>query len=230
MFAVNPVNSYRSTQDFAPKSTPLSASDSKTMALKSKEATFGESSDHALVQACSQGDRQAFRELYRRHHQKVRSTLFRLCDGADLDDLVQDVFLKAWKGLAGFRQSAQFSTWLYRITVNVATDSRRQLAQRRDRQHYFSTSEQLEDMMDGAVSQSHNTSALQNLHYQDLVHRALATLRDDHRFVLVMHDLEDMPQKEIAEILQIPVGTVKSRLFHARGAVRQFLQAQGVEL
>ena len=84
--------------------------------------------------------------------------------------------------------------------------------------------------MDGAVSQSHNTSALQNLHYQDLVHRALATLRDDHRFVLVMHDLEDMPQKEIAEILQIPVGTVKSRLFHARGAVRQFLQAQGVEL
>ena len=149
------------------------------MAVVPPELPYGAAGDQALVQACGQGDRQAFRELYRRHQQKVRATLFRLCNGADLDDLVQEVFLKAWKGLAGFRQSAQFSTWLYRITVNVATDNRRQLAQKRERQQHFSTSEQLEDMMDGAVYQTQNVPALQNLHYQDVVNRALATLRDE---------------------------------------------------
>ncbi len=249
VFAVNPINPCLSFFCFNPKPNYLKpnspetnsptnspkpkaspATTSETMAIVPQELSYGAAGDHALVQACGQGDRQAFRELYRRHQQKVRSTLFRLCDGADLDDLVQEVFLKAWKGLAGFRQSAQFSTWLYRITVNVATDSRRQLAQKRERQHHFSTSEQLEDMIDGAAVSRQSNPSLQNLHYQDVVHRALATLRDEHRFVLVMHDLEDMPQKEIAEMLKIPVGTVKSRLFHARGAVRQFLQAQGVEL
>jgi RNA polymerase sigma-70 factor (ECF subfamily) len=69
-----------------------------------------------------------------------------------------------------------------------------------------------------------------NLHYQDLVQRGLDHLSFEHRAVLVLHDLEDVPQKEVAEILGVPVGTVKSRLFHARSAIRQFLQKQGVNL
>jgi RNA polymerase sigma-70 factor (ECF subfamily) len=68
------------------------------------------------------------------------------------------------------------------------------------------------------------------LHYQDLVQRGLAQLSFDHRTILVLHDLEEVPQKEVAEILGIPVGTVKSRLFHARAAMRQFLQKEGVQL
>jgi RNA polymerase sigma-70 factor (ECF subfamily) len=68
-----------------------------------------------------------------------------------------------------------------------------------------------------------------HLHYQDLVQRGLAQISLEHRAVLVLHDLEDVPQKEVAQILGIPVGTVKSRLFHARDAMRQFLQKQGVQ-
>ena len=68
------------------------------------------------------------------------------------------------------------------------------------------------------------------MHYQDLMQRGLAKLSDDHRAVLVLHDLEEIPQKDIAEILAIPVGTVKSRLFHARSAIKKFLESQGVEL
>jgi RNA polymerase sigma-70 factor, ECF subfamily len=68
------------------------------------------------------------------------------------------------------------------------------------------------------------------LHYQDLVARGLAALSADHRAVLVLHDLEALPQKEIAAILNIPIGTVKSRLFHARAALRQVLTDQGVQL
>ena len=67
------------------------------------------------------------------------------------------------------------------------------------------------------------------LHYQDLVQRGLRELSLEHRAVLVLHDLEDVPQKEVAQILDIPVGTVKSRLFHARDNLRQFLQQQGVQ-
>ncbi len=71
---------------------------------------------------------------------------------------------------------------------------------------------------------------LMHLHYQDLVQRGLQQIKLEHRAVLVLHDLEELPQKEVAQILGIPVGTVKSRLFHARAAMRQFLEAQGVQL
>ena len=68
------------------------------------------------------------------------------------------------------------------------------------------------------------------MHYQEIVQQGLQNLKMDHRVVLVLHDLEDLPQKEIAEILSIPVGTVKSRLFNARKAMRKFLEHQGVKI
>jgi RNA polymerase sigma-70 factor (ECF subfamily) len=67
------------------------------------------------------------------------------------------------------------------------------------------------------------------MHYQDLVRRGLQSLSFEHRTVLVLHDLEDLPQKEVAEILKLPTGTVKSRLFYARQAIRTFLHEQGVD-
>ena len=187
--------------------------------------------DLAIVQACLQGDPHGFKKLYQRHHHKVRSTLFQLCGSDGLDDLVQDVFLRAWKGLAKFRQSAQFSTWLYRIAFNVASDRRKALAKMRSR-NVSVEDEQLENFADDAAiaRESDDQPSLTQMHYQDLMQRGLAKLSEDHRAVLVLHDLEELPQKDIAEILAIPVGTVKSRLFHARGAIKKFLEAQGVEL
>ena len=186
--------------------------------------------DLVIVQACLQGDPHGFKKLYQRHHQKVRSTLYQLCGSDGLDDLVQDVFLRAWKGLAKFRQSAQFSTWLYRIAFNVASDRRKALAKMRSR-HVSVEDDQLENLADDAIArESDSQPSLTQMHYQDLMQRGLAKLSEDHRAVLVLHDLEELPQKDIAEILSIPVGTVKSRLFHARGSIKKFLEAQGVEL
>jgi len=186
--------------------------------------------DLSLVQACLQGDSHSFKKLYQRHHHKVRSTLFQLCGSDGLDDLVQDVFLRAWKGLSKFRQSAQFSTWLYRIAINVASDHRKALAKMRSRSVNVED-EQLANLADDAISrEGYSQAGLNQMHYQDLMQRGLAKLSDDHRAVLVLHDLEEIPQKDIAEILAIPVGTVKSRLFHARSAIKKFLEAQGVEL
>ncbi|NER79396.1 MAG: sigma-70 family RNA polymerase sigma factor [Leptolyngbya sp. SIO1D8] len=177
-------------------------------------------SDGELIQQCLQGHSAAFRDLYHRYQRQVRATLHQLCGAEGLDDLVQEVFLRTWKGLPRFRQSAQFSTWLYRITWNVATDCRRQKGKVRS-QH-----QRLPNLVDTS-SQGPN---LNQLHYQDLVQRGLHKLTLDHRAVLVLHDLEDLPQPEVAQILEIPLGTVKSRLHHARAAMRQFLQQEGVQL
>jgi len=186
--------------------------------------------DLSLVQACLQGDPYGFKKLYQRHHHKVRSTLYQLCGSDGLDDLVQDVFLRAWKGLGKFRQSAQFATWLYRIAFNVASDRRKALAKMRSR-NISVEDEQLENLSDEASAREGDSQpSLTQMHYQDLMQRGLAKLSEDHRAVLVLHDLEELPQKDIAEILSIPVGTVKSRLFHARSAIKKFLEAQGVEL
>ena len=177
-------------------------------------------SDSDLTAKSLNGDQQSFRQLYQRYQQRVRSTLYQLCGTSALDDLVQEVFLRAWKGLPQLRQTAQFSTWLYRITWNVACDQRRQFAQQRN----FNSKLETQDPKQWPAPD------LMQLHYQDLVRRALEQLSLEHRAVIVLHDLEEVPQKEVAEILGIPVGTVKSRLFHARAAMRQFLQKQGVQL
>lgn len=196
---------------------PIESSDSPQESLRLRPH---EPSDHYLVQSCLRGDAQSFRQLYRRHQQRVRSILYQLCDASALDDLVQEVFLRAWKGLPKFRQTAQFSTWLYRIAWNVAADQRQAIAQRRTRlqilTHHAPTQQDAPDIL--------------HLHYQDLVQRGLNHLSFDHRTVLVLHDLEEIPQKEVADVLGIPIGTVKSRLFHARAALRQFLQTEGVQL
>jgi RNA polymerase sigma factor (sigma-70 family) len=179
-----------------------------------------ESDDSHLVQQSLQGDTQSFKLLYRRHEKRVRAILYQRCDASVLDDLVQDVFLRAWRGLSKFRQTAKFSTWLYRIAWNVASDYRQTAARRRT---------QLQELTKQAPIQQ-DSSDVMHLHYQDLVQRGLNDLSADHRTILVLHDLEEVPQKDIAEILGIPVGTVKSRLFHARAAVRKFLDHEGVQL
>ena len=184
------------------------------------DASAQQQSDSYLVEQCLQGNKDCFRQLYQRYQQRVRSTLYQLCGSSSLDDLVQEVFLRVWKGLPHLRQATQFSTWLYRITWNVASDRRRQLGQQRCQ----------EAKLIGDRTKLFPAPDLMHLHYQDLVQRGLQQIKLEHRAVLVLHDLEELPQKEVAQILGIPVGTVKSRLFHARAAMRQFLEAQGVQL
>jgi RNA polymerase sigma-70 factor (ECF subfamily) len=180
--------------------------------------------DSELVLQCKQGNQQSFRQLYRRYQQRVRSTLYQLCGAEALDDLVQEVFLRAWKGLPQLRQVSQFSTWLYRICWNVASDQRRQFAQERSFNSKLKTGTEALSLQNSKLSQAPD---LMDLHYQDIVQRGLQQLSFDHRAVLVLHDLEDIPQKEVAQILGVAVGTVKSRLFHARMCLRQYIQQQG---
>lgn len=188
--------------------------------------------DSQLVINCQNGDRLSFRELYRRYQQRVRASLYQLCGNDGLDDLVQEVFLRVWKGLPKLKEVDYFATWLYRITWNVATDQRRQLA--RNRLERFSFNQRsLEKGEEEEVNSLHNLSRYEDtpdimrLHYQELIQKGLEILSLEHRVVLVWHDLEDIPQKDVAEILKLPIGTVKSRLFYARKQIRKFLEKEG---
>lgn len=186
--------------------------------------------EEELILLCQQGDRACFRLLYQRYQQRVRSTLYQLCGKTLLDDLVQEVFLRAWKGLPKLRTTKYFSTWLYRISWNVATDRRRKLAKLKESTSFNNDKHVYQDRLnyEKDLSSVHDAPDLMHLHYQDLVQRGLNNLSFDHRSVLVLHDLEDLPQKQVAAILDIPVGTVKSRLFHARNSFKKFLEQQGI--
>lgn len=176
--------------------------------------------DWEIIVTILSGQPDQFRLLYRRHQQRVRSLLFQLCGALALDDLVQEVFFRAWKGLPRLQRRAKFTTWLYRITCNVASDYRRQAAKQRVHTETWQSQAQ-------TISPA---LELTEIHYQDVVKRGLDTLGLEQRSVLVLHDLEGLPQKEVSQILGIPVGTVKSRLFHARQKLRQFFQEEGIAL
>jgi RNA polymerase sigma-70 factor (ECF subfamily) len=186
--------------------------------------------EEELIFLCQQGDRDCFRLLYQRYQQRVRSTLYQLCGSALLDDLVQEVFLKAWKGLPKLKTAKYFSTWLYRISWNVATDQRRKLARGLEKTSLNEKAWEKEELDSTKFTDAESAPDLMQLHYQDLVQRGLSNLSFEHRAVLVLHDLEDLPQKQVAEVLNVPLGTVKSRLFHARNSLRDFLEQQGISL
>lgn len=182
-------------------------------------------SELELVALSRNGNSESFRLLYQSYQTRVRSTLYQLCGSTMLDDLVQEVFLRAWKGLPKLKVAEYFSTWIYRICWNVATDYRRKLARSNQK---LDTATDLESIVWENTTYDPQDTNLMQLHYQDLVRRGLEHLRLSHRVVIVLHDLEDIPQKEIAQILDIPTGTVKSRLHHARKTLKKFLQQQGI--
>jgi len=191
-----------------------------------KEPNFAHEADtnSQLVLQCQKGNQHSFRQLYRRYSSKVRSTLYQLCGEQTLDDLEQEVFLRAWKGLPQLRKASQFSTWLYRICWNVASDQRKQFAQQRSFNSKLIADTETLAQQNSKLSQAPD---LMELHYQDIIQRGLQQLSFEHRVVLVLHDLEDIPQKEVGQILGLAVGTVKSRLFHARISLRKYIQQQG---
>ncbi|WP_218082438.1 sigma-70 family RNA polymerase sigma factor [Anthocerotibacter panamensis] len=189
-------------------------------------ATVQTDSDQELIARATRGNTLAFRELYQRHCPRVRSLLFQLTGRPEgLDDLTQEVFLKVHRALPGFRGESKFSTWLFRVTYNVCQDARRRQA-RRLQTVTFESSATLENL--SLADEREDT--LGRLSRQQLVQDALASLPAEQRDVIVLHDLQERPQEEVAQILGLPVGTVKSRVFYGRRKLKDWFVQQGVVL
>jgi len=167
-----------------------------------------------LIQRAQQGDQAAFETLYRAHVGRVYALCLRLsADPVRAEELTQDAFVRAWERLASFRGESAFSSWLYRLTVNVVFLSQR--AGRRRALRVFTTD-------DPAALERPGDASGAAAGQVDL-ERAVAALPPGAREVFVLHDVEGYRHQEIAELTGIAVGTSKAQLFRARRLLREAL-------
>ena len=182
--------------------------------------------DQRLIAACLRGDSQAFGILVRRYQDRLYSTVYRLLDNAeDAQDVVQEAFIHAYQALESFKGDSLFFTWLYRIAVNTA------ISLKRKRRVALS----IDGSRNGEggiepLDQSEATRpghALEQAEQERLIQQALNRLSPEHRAVLIMKDMEGQKYETMAEALQVPIGTIRSRLHRARLELRELLEREG---
>lgn len=177
----------------------------------------GRAADKALVDRCRNGDLSAFEEIYRAHSGKLFSVACRMLGNpADAEDLLQEIFLSAHRKLDGFRGDAALGTWLYRLATNHCLDYLRSRASRTD---------QVTDALDdeaGLFDPGSGKLADQTVSKMDL-ERAMARLPEGCRAAFVLHDVQGLEHREVAEVLGIAEGTSKSQVHKARLRLRALL-------
>jgi RNA polymerase sigma-70 factor (ECF subfamily) len=176
-----------------------------------------------LVRRCRAGERAAQDELYKRHRRQVAANLYRvLGQRMDLDDLVQEVFVIAFRGLPRFRGDARLSTWLYRICVNVALARIRSKARRPPPLPLAASA--IETVESSPPSPEHLLRQRQD---RERVYRALDAMSPKKRLVLYLHEIEGRDLKEIAYVIDANPVTVRTRLFYARREFYRLLAEDG---
>ena len=180
--------------------------------------------ERELILACQRGDEAAFEALVRLHEKKVYALCRRMCrDEDDAMEAAQDTFLAVWRGIGSFRADAAFSTWLYRLATNACLDLLRR-EKKRDADVSLDDEESVSEPADAAPQPE---EAVERAETQRMVREALYALPDNYRQVLILRELEQLSYTEIAEVAQLDVGTVKSRISRARLALRNYLAASG---
>jgi RNA polymerase sigma-70 factor (ECF subfamily) len=176
--------------------------------------------DRVLVEAAQAGDADAMDILVRRY--QVRMFNFaRTLTGADGDaeDLAQETFIRAFRGLGRFRGESSFKNWLYRIAVNVAHTHRKKRARQAP---VWQRRLEADDVSERHLT-DHTEDSEESVIHRQVLDRALSTLSEKMRAPLVLHDVEGLEYREIAEILDVPIGTIMSRIFRARQRMRPLL-------
>ncbi|HEV3259905.1 MAG TPA: sigma-70 family RNA polymerase sigma factor [Gemmataceae bacterium] len=177
--------------------------------------------DQRLIAECLKGQTAAFGELVRRYQDRLFNTVYRLVDSVeDAQDVVQESFIHAYQSLDRFKGDSLFFTWLYRIAVNTAISHRRK--QRVALSFHTGRGGLAEPFDPSECSQPGH--ALERAEQERRIQEALNRLSAEHRAVLVLKDMEGQKYETMAEILQVPVGTIRSRLHRARIELRELLQ------
>jgi len=177
------------------------------------------SDDAPLIAATLAGDSAAFGQLVGLYQDRLYNSLLRMLGSAeDAGDIVQDAFVQAYVKLDTFRGSSAFYTWLYRIALNLAMSHAR-------RGRKTTSLDSLKSLVgsEPVDDQPAPEANMEQSEQVEMVHAALAELSADYRTILVLREIDGCRYDEIAEILQMPVGTVRSRLFRARLALRDEL-------
>jgi RNA polymerase sigma-70 factor (ECF subfamily) len=188
--------------------------------------TLSANSEDDLIEACIRGDELAWRKLIETFHKCVYSTAYHmLCNHEDALDAVQDVFIKVFEGLRKFRRGSSLSTWIYRICINVCLD---RLRRRKETLMSSLSDEEREGLIELPDPSPPPEEVVEKNELKELVRSAINSLPAHMRMVVVLCDLEGLSYDEVAKILGVPVGTVKSRLNRARLSLRNILQSKGI--
>ena len=200
----------------------LPSSQSIGMSIPNIVSSYAEQDDVALVSACQVGDQDAFTLLVQRHQRFVFNLVFRMLEQyEEANEVTQETFLAAWQGLPGFRREARFSTWLYRIAYNCAL---KQLEQR-NRDQALQLAIQVKQANQNIDNDEHIGAEIEAYERQAIVREHLSKLPAKYRIVLVLRHLQEMTYEEMAEILTMPIGTIKTHLFRARNLLKERLEA-----
>jgi RNA polymerase sigma-70 factor (ECF subfamily) len=176
------------------------------------------STDAECVQKLQRGQTDAFEILVRRHEKSIFNLVYRMLgDYDEAAEVSQEAFLSAYRAIGTFRGESNFSTWLYRIALNHATTRRKSLNTRQQRNVSIENTEPVSDPQPGPAE------TMEKKEIRERVQQALNKLEPDDATVILLRDLQDVSYEEVARVLEIPIGTVKSRLHRARQALKNEL-------
>jgi RNA polymerase sigma-70 factor (ECF subfamily) len=177
-----------------------------------QEQTGRADADAVDATLAASGDASAFERLYRAHVGRIHSLVRRMLSDQDVDDVAQDIFVRAWQKLGTFRGEAAFGTWLHRLAINVILGRRETLGLRRQRYH---EGDAVLETVPARKAQVEMTMDFET---------AMEQLPDGARQIFVLHDVEGYRHEEIAAMLGLATGTSKSQLHRARMTLRRHLE------
>lgn len=180
-----------------------------------------ERDEEDVILACRNGDAQAFEILVNRYQKQMFNIAFRMTGSSEeACEIVQEAFLSAYRSIKKYRGEARFSTWLYSITVNQTRSRLKEMRSRVFHEGLSIDDPPGDDSLSPAVEYpSHQMGVAEQVELKEIrdkVQECINALNDEHREVVVMRDIQGFSYDEIAEMLKVPDGTVKSRLFRAR--------------
>ncbi len=199
-----------------------------TVGLHLDACLFSVPEEDALVTALRQGVEEAYEILIQRYQQPVFNLVCRLLnDPSDACDIVQEVFLKVFRNIGSFRGNSSLKTWIYRIAVNEAYNHRRWFS-RHQRQEIAMGAEEGMPSYEDSLADPGRTPFDQAADHETraLVESALEKLNAKFRVAVVLRDIEDLSYEEIATVLDVSLGTVKSRILRGREALRKILEGR----
>lgn len=185
--------------------------------------------ERQLLRGLRAGEEEAFTEVVQIFQHRVFNICFRIIGNRqEAEDVAQEVFIAIFKSVAGFRGDAALSTWIYRIAVNRAKNRLKFLGRRSHDEHQAMEDTAEAAMVDNPLSAAvpgPDGQALGN-ELEGIIQDGLAQLSDDFRVILVLRDIENLSYQEIGEVVDLAEGTVKSRLFRARVALKEYIESR----
>lgn len=176
--------------------------------------------DQKLVARVQKGDKGAFDLLVRKYQHKVAKLVARYVrDRTEIEDVTQEAFIKAYRAIAGFRGESAFYTWLYRIAVNTAKNYLDSQGRRPPNSDVEVEGAELMESADSLRDQATPERRLLTDEIAATVNRAIAALPEDLRTAITLREIEGLSYEEIAQVMECPIGTVRSRIFRAREAI-----------